>query len=63
VDESKITEEKKKELAHIHIGNMKTHLEENYNDLTDFYSNIKNVDDLVICMTASLYADKQDVIE
>lgn len=63
VDVSKITEEKKKELAHLHISNMKTHLEKNYNDLIDFYSNVKNEDDLVICMTASLYAEKEDVIE
>lgn len=63
VDTLKITEEKKRELAHLHIANMKKHLEENYNDLKDFYSNIHNTDDLVICMTASLYADKEDVIE
>lgn len=63
VDIPKITEEKKKELAHIHITKMKTHLEENYNDLSDFYTNIHNTDDLIICMIASLYADKEDVIE
>ena len=63
VDASKITEEKKRELAHLHIGNMKKHLEENYDDLIDFYANIHNTDDLVICMTTSLYADKEDVIE
>jgi hypothetical protein len=61
---SKITEEKKKELAHKHLINMKTHLE-NYNqsDLKDFYTNIHSTEDLALCITASLYADKNDVIE
>ena len=63
VDVQKITEQKRKELVHLHITNMKAHLEWNYDDLKDFYSNIHNADDLVICMTASLYADKEDVIE
>jgi len=63
IDVSKITEDKKKELAHKHLINMKTHLEWNYDGLKDFYSKIHNTDDLVICMTASLYADKEDVIE
>jgi len=63
VDVSKITEDKKRELTHLHIGNMKKHLEENYNDLKDFYYTIHNTDDLVICFTAALYADKEDVIE
>ena len=63
VDDSKITEKKKKELIHKHIINMKTHLVEKYDDLKDFYSNIHSVDDLALCITASLYADKDDVIE
>lgn len=63
VNESKFTDEIKKEFAHRHVSNMKTHLESNYNDLKDFYTNIKNTDDIAICMTASLYADKNDVIE
>jgi len=63
VDESKFTNDVKKEFAHRHISNMKTHLESNYKDLKDFYTNIKNTDDIAICMTASLYADKNDVIE
>jgi hypothetical protein len=42
---------------------MKDYLEENYNDLKNFYANIHNTDDLAICMTASLYANKDDVIE
>ena len=63
VDESKFTNDVKKEFAHRHISNMKTHLESNYDDLKDFYTNIKNTDDIAICMTASLYADKNDVIE
>jgi hypothetical protein len=42
---------------------MKSYFEENYSDLTDFYANIHNTDDLVICMTASLYASKDDVVE
>lgn len=63
VDTSKITEENKRELAHLHITNMKTHLEGDFSELKDFYSSIYNIDDLVICMTTSLYADKDDVIE
>jgi len=63
VDTTKITEDKKKELAHLHIENMKTHFEEKYEDLQDFYANIHNTDDLALCMTASLYASKEDVIE
>lgn len=62
VDTSKFSEETKKELAHKHIINMKNHLW-NYNDLKNFYENIHNTDDLAICMTTSLYADKNDVIE
>ena len=63
VDTTKITEDKKKELVHFHIENMKTHFEEKYEDLQDFYANIHNTDDLALCMTASLYASKEDVIE
>ena len=62
VDTSKITEDNKKELAHKHIINMKNHLG-NYNDLKDFYENIHNMDDLALCMTTALYADKTDIIE
>ncbi len=63
VDVSKITDEKKRELAHKHIINMKTRLESNFDDLKDFYVNIHNIDDIVLCMTASLYANGDDVIE
>ena len=63
VDTSKITDNEKKLLARKHIDNIKTHLIKNYSDLTEFYSNIHNMDDLAICITASLYADKNDVIE
>lgn len=63
VDSSKITDDQKRELAHEHIANMKKHLEENYDDLKDFYSEVHNIDDLVICITASLYANKGDIIE
>lgn len=63
IDLEKITEEKKKELAHKHILNMKTYLWSNFDDLKDFYANIHNTDDLVLCMTTALYANKEDVIE
>ena len=63
MDTSKITDSQRKELAHKHIINMKNHLESNFNDLKEFYENIHNSDDLVLCMTASLYVDKEDVIE
>jgi hypothetical protein len=59
----KLTEEKKKELVHKHITNMKTYLEGDFSELKYFYSTIHNTDDLVICFTAALYADKEDVIE
>jgi hypothetical protein len=43
---------------------MKSHLENyNDNDLSDFYTNIHSTEDLALCITASLYADKDDVIE
>ncbi|MBO7095093.1 hypothetical protein J6V86_02775 [bacterium] len=58
------TPEDKMNLAHYHIGNMKSHLEKyNDNDLKDFYTNIHSTEDLALCITASLYADKDDVIE
>ncbi len=62
VNATKFTPDDKKKLAQYHIITMRTHLE-NYDNLKDFYTNIHNTDDLVICMTASLYADKEDVIE
>jgi hypothetical protein len=42
---------------------MKIHLEGNFNDLKDFYTNIHGTDDIALCITASLYVDKNDVIE
>ena len=43
---------------------MKSYLENyNKNDLRDFYTNIHSTEDLALCITASLYADKDDVIE
>ncbi len=64
VDADKIKyEHKEKELTHKHIQNMKTHLESNFDNLKDFYANIKSTDDIVLCITASLYADKDDIIE
>jgi hypothetical protein len=43
---------------------MKNHLENyNQNELGDFYTNIHSTDDIALCMTASLYVDKNDVIE
>ena len=62
IDASKISEQDKKEMVHKHINNMKSHLS-NYNDLKDFYENIHSSDDIVLCMTAALYANKDDVIE
>ena len=64
VDESKITESDKKKLAHNHITIMKTYLEGfKSNDLSDFYTNIHSSEDIALCMTTALYADKEDVIE
>lgn len=68
VDESKITEADKLKLAHNHLVNMKTHLEVYKNDqmwidLSEFYKNIHSTEDIALCITASLYADKDDVIE
>lgn len=64
VNEDAITQKDILKLAHIHMGNMKTYLE-GYkdNDLKDFYAKIHNTDDLATCIIASLYADKDDVIE
>ncbi len=62
VDESKITEDDKLQLANKHLKNMKKHLEK-YKDLSDFYKNINSTEDIALCITASLYADKNDVIE
>ena len=68
VDESKITEADKLRLAHNHLLNMKAHLEvykdEKRNiDLSDFYKNINSTEDIALCITASLYANRDDVIE
>ncbi|MBO7504871.1 hypothetical protein J6T66_01630 [bacterium] len=47
---------------------MKAHLEVYKNDaqkidLTEFYKKIDSTEDIALCITASLYADKDDVIE
>ena len=64
VDESKFTDIDKKVLAHNHLKLMKDHLEKyNDNELSDFYTNIKSTEDISLCITASLYASKDDVIE
>ncbi len=68
VDASKITESDKMTLAHSHLINMKAHLEaykddEKGIDLTEFYKNIHSTEDLALCITASLYANADDVIE
>lgn len=64
IDESKITETEKLKLAHNHLIAMKSHLEKyKDNDLSDFYTNINSTEDLALCITASLYVDKDDVIE
>jgi hypothetical protein len=53
-----------RQLAKNHLKNMKAHLEKyNENDLSEFYTNIKSTEDLALCITASLYVDKDDVIE
>ena len=64
VDESTITDADKAKLAQGHLGIMKSYLE-NYknNDLSVFYTNINSTEDIALCITASLYADKNDVIE
>lgn len=60
----KVTDADKLKLAQGHLTLMKSHLE-NYkdSDLSDFYTNIHSTEDLALCITASLYADKDDVIE
>jgi len=64
IDSNKFTPDTKKALAHYHLANMKNHLENyNQNDLKDFYTNVHSTEDVVLCITASLYADKNDVIE
>ena len=68
VDESKITESDKYKLARGHLINMKAYLEtykdeSNNIDLTNFYKNINSTEDIALCITASLYADKDDVVE
>ena len=61
---NKITDADKLKLAHGHLTLMKSHLENyNDNDLSGFYTNIHSTEDLALCITASLYADKNDVIE
>lgn len=62
IDKSKFTEDDKLQLAHNHLSNMKLYLE-NYKNLKDFYANIHSTEDIALCITASLYADKNDVIE
>jgi hypothetical protein len=42
---------------------MKSYLENYNDDLKDFYTNIHSTEDIALCITASLYADKNDVIE
>jgi hypothetical protein len=68
VDESKITEADKLKIAHNHLINMKNHLEvykddQKGIDLTGFYQNIHSTEDIALCITAALYADRDDVIE
>ena len=64
INPEKFTSDEKMNLAHYHLNIMKLHLE-NYkkNDLSDFYTNIHSTEDLALCITASLYANKDDVIE
>ena len=58
------TSDEKKKLAQYHLSNMKSHLQEyNKNNLRDFYTSIDSTDDIALCITASLYANKDDVIE
>ena len=63
IDYPKINDEEKRILAHKHITNMKSYFWSNYNNLRDFYSNIRNLDDLIICTTASLYANQDDIVQ
>ena len=60
----KLTDADKLKLAHGHLTIMKSHLEKyKDNDLSEFYTNIHSTEDLALCITASLYVDKDDVIE
>ena len=64
IDKTKFTEDDKLALANNHLVNMKDHLEKyNDNNLSDFYTNIHSTQDLALCITASLYVNKDDVIE
>lgn len=63
VDTTKIWENEKKMLAHKHLQIMKNYLESDYESMKDFYSTIHSTQDLALCITASLYVDKDDVIE
>ena len=63
IDVEKISDVQKKELAHKHLQIMKTYLESDYEALKDFYSNIHSSQDLALCITASLYANRDDVID
>lgn len=65
VDESKFTADDKKKLAHQHLIKMRQYFTDtgNFNNLKDFYSQISKIDDLSVCITAALYADKNDVVE
>lgn len=63
IDEQKFTEDDKQQLAHNHLINMKSHLEKyNENELSDFYTNINSTEDIALCITASLYANENDII-
>ena len=62
VNPEKFTSDDKKYLAHYHLINMKSHLEKyNENDLSDFYTNINSTEDLALCITASLYVNKESM--
>ena len=55
-------------MAHNHLVNMKAYLEVYKDekrgiDLSDFYKNITSTEDIALCITASLYADRNDVID
>ena len=63
VNVSQFTDEDKKQLAHNHINNMREYFSSNFNNLQEFYKDIHNTDDIALCMTTSLYANKEDVVE
>lgn len=63
VDVSKFTDDDKKQLAHSHIENMRNYFSSSFGNLQEFYKDIHNTDDIALCLTASLYADKEDVVE